>query len=367
MRKPKLGSVYLRGSIYWIKYYRNGQPFRESSESEAYEEAERLLKRRQGEIVTGKFAGLTPERVRIGRLIDLVIEDYEDNGRRNLRDVKWRAERHLRPKLAEIRAADFGTNQIKRYVSDRRRAGAADATINRELAIIRRGFNLALHADPPMIARAPHIPKLQEENVRQGFLEHTQYLTLRGVLPDHLKAIFVVGYHVGVRSGELRKITWSQIDIAGKEIRLGGNQTKNKKPRTLPIYGEMPHWLEMQKAERDQLWPNSPWVFHYRGRPIGSHRKGWKDACERAGLPGLLFHDLRRSAVRNMERAGIPRNVAMGITGHRTENVYRRYDIVSRQDLTTAGEKMERYLADLAEVDAAATGTISGTVKEIVQ
>ena len=89
--------------------------------------------------------------------------------------------------------------------------------------------------------------------------------------------------------------------------------------------------------------PDCPWVFYSRGKPIGDHIRGWRDACERAGVPDLLFHDLRRSAVRNMERAGIPRHVGMQISGHRTEAVYKRYDIVVEADLGSAGEKLEQY------------------------
>jgi integrase len=74
--------------------------------------------------------------------------------------------------------------------------------------------------------------------------------------------------------------------------------------------------------------------------------KGWQEACERAGVPGLLFHDLRRSAIRNMTRAGIPRPVAMAISGHKTESVYRRYDIVSGGDLEAAGTTMERFMRE---------------------
>jgi integrase len=68
----------------------------------------------------------------------------------------------------------------------------------------------------------------------------------------------------------------------------------------------------------------APWVFFYPSQPIGAHLDGWREACERAGVPNLLFHDLRRSAVRNMMRAGIPRPVEMAMTGHKTESMYRR-------------------------------------------
>jgi integrase len=112
----------------------------------------------------------------------------------------------------------------------------------------------------------------------------------------------------------------------------------------VPIYGEMREWLLMTREEHDQRWPTCEWVFAKNGHQVGDFRKVWEPACARAGVPGLLFHDLRRSAVRNMERAGIPRKVAMEISGHRTESVYRRYDIVSKRDLMNAALKLERYL-----------------------
>ena len=191
--------------------------------------------------------------------------------------------------------------------------------------------------------RVPFIAKLEEDNVREGFIEHAQYSALLNALPDHLKAMFVVGYHVGNRSGELKKLTWSQVDLKGGEIKLNRKQTKGKKHRTLPIYGDMAAWLDMQKTHRDEMWPDCDLVFHYLGRPIGSHMKGWSRACKVAGLNGLRFHDLRRSAVRNLERSGVPRKIAMSITGHKTESIYQRYDIVSQQDMSTAREKMNRF------------------------
>src|ERR1035438_4913304 len=283
MRKPKLGSIYQRrkklpdGSTItlptlWIKYYRSGQPFRESSHSDRCEDAERLLKRRQGEIVTGKFSGLGPERIRVSALLALVVADYEENGTKSAADVKWRLEKHLRRAFGDVRAADFGSQQIKLYTAERRQQEASDATINRELSILRRAFTLALNSDPPLSARAPHIPKLEEHNVREGFIEHAQYLALRDKLPDHLRAVFVVGYHVGVRLGELRNLEWRQVDMPAAEIRLSGEQTKNGRPRTVPIYGDMGAWLQWQKEMTEQKWPECRWVFHYLGTQAISAR-----------------------------------------------------------------------------------------------
>jgi integrase len=111
-----------------------------------------------------------------------------------------------------------------------------------------------------------------------------------------------------MRLGELRKIQWPQVDLNAGEIRIEKKQAKNEEPRTIPIYSDMRPWIEMQKAERDQNWPSCPWVFHYLGKPIGGHIKGFVDACVKAGLPKLRAHALRRSAIRNMERAAQHRN-----------------------------------------------------------
>jgi integrase len=212
-------------------------------------------------------------------------------------------------------------------------------SINRELAIIRRGFSLALREDPPLIRKAPYIPKLEEDNARQGFVEQAEYLVIRAAMPDHLKALFVVGYHVGNRLGELRKLRWDQVDLAAGEIRIERKQAKGKKPRAIPIYGDMVEWLEWQWERRA---PGCDLVFHWNGKPIGSHIKGWTRACAVAGLEWLRPHDLRRSAIRNMELAGVSRGVAMAYSGHQTESVYKRYAIVSSGDMKEAVEKLER-------------------------
>lgn len=348
IKRPRnTGSIYQRNELWWIKFYRNGKAYRESSNSKERGVAEKLLRSRLGEVADDRFKGIGERKLTVGDLLDLVAEDYRITGKRSVADLQWRTDKHLRPRFGKVKAIQFGTLQVKRYISDRRLDGASDATINRELAILQRGFSLATQCDPPLITRAPHITKLAVDNARFGFIENAQYLKLREALPDHLKCLLVVGYNVGMRLGELRKLEWSQVDLKAQEIRIKTAQAKGKRPRTIPIIGEMNEWLEMQRAQHVEKYASCPLVFHWHGRPIGAHLKGWRAACKSAGLPALLFHDLRRSAVRNLERAGVPRRVAMQITGHKTESVYRRYDIVSTQDLRNAAAKLEAFQAGL--------------------
>src|SRR5260370_22291192 len=178
---------------------------------------------------------------------------------------------------------------------------------------------------------------LPEDNVREGILEHDGYLRLREVMlsagyPQYC-LLLVVGYHVGTREGELLSIEWPQVDLRASEIRLKAPTTKTKKARILPIYGEMKSWLEMARSEHDPKYPSCPSVFQKDGQRMTFNWRTWHRLCALAGVPELLFHDLRRTALTNMIRAGIPEKVAMEITGHRTRKTFERYHIVSNRDI----------------------------------
>jgi integrase len=156
-----------------------------------------------------------------------------------------------------------------------------------------------------------------------------------------LKPLFVVAYATGARLGELLKIRWEQVDFEAEEITLRTGETKNEEARILPfLTDEMASSLQAAKAGRDRLYPECPWVFNRRGEPIKDFRESWAMACKAAGVPELRFHDLRRTGVRNMRRAGIPQVIRMKISGHKTDSMERRYSIVDREDFAAAKAAM---------------------------
>jgi integrase len=339
IHKRGTGTIYRRGNIWWMQYYVRGRLVQESTGFTEKADAENLLKQRVGDAAAGRHVG--PERATIGDLCTLVVENNRLRSLRDARHVEWRYKANVAPILGHLPASRFGQAQVRQYVTSRRAAGASNASINRELAIVRRGFKLGAQEDPPLVHSQPVIPFLEENNVRQGFLEQADYESLLEELPANLKALFVCGYHTGARKNELRGLRWDQVDFDGSVIRLLASQTKPKKARTLPIYGDMRRWLEQQRVSCP---PSCVWVFHgARRRPVDNHLNGWSEACQRAGLPNLLFHDLRRSAVRNMKRAGIQDKVAMDISGHRTRSVFDRYNIIDEADVRGAGERLEEY------------------------
>lgn len=343
------GTIYQRGAVWWLQYYDHGRPRNESSGSADEAAARRILAQRVADIAAGR--DLTPETCTVADLCRLVLADYRLRRLRDMKTVEWRYEAHIKPELGGLRVSKVTGAVIGRYIEARRRAEASDATINRELSIVSRGYHLGQQEDPPLVHRVPRIPHLEEDNARHGFLEPEQYETLLGYMPARLKALLVCAYHVGTRSGELRKIRVDQVDFEASQIRLESGQTKGKRTRTLPIYGDMERWLRQQITGAPK---GCPWVFYgTRGARIEAHLKGWHEACRAADVPDLLFHDLRRSAVRNMKRAGIQDKVAMEISGHKTRAVFDRYNIVDEGDLEAAGEKLGRYFSERKEARAA--------------
>src|SRR5580700_10843855 len=169
IRKRGNGMTYLRGRIWWIQYYVRGRIMQETTGFTQRADAENLLQQRIGEAAAGRRVG--PQRATIADLCNLVIED---NRLRNLRDaehVEWRYGANIAPVLGCLPASRFGPAQVRQYIASRRAAGAPNSTINRELAIVRRGFRLGAREDPPLVQRLVAIPVLEEDNVRQGFLE----------------------------------------------------------------------------------------------------------------------------------------------------------------------------------------------------
>jgi integrase len=213
--------------------------------------------------------------------------------------------------------------------------------INRELAALKRMFNLALHAEK--ISRKPYISMLEENNARQGFFERPEFDAVLAKLPDYLRPPMTLTYWTGWRlKSEILPLTWSQVDFDTGVIRLEPGVAKNKDGRHFPLMDELRALLESQWEEHLTHYPECPWVFHYRGACIVTVSKAWRRACQAIGLSGKILHDFCRTAVRNLVRAGVPERVAMMLTGHKTRSVFDRYHIVSDRDLREAVQKLSQ-------------------------
>jgi integrase len=288
-------------------------------------------------------SGGTPDKVLISELLEDVLKsDIKDSTRYIWRKV---VEKNIHPFFGQSKAARLTTDKMDEYRAKRKAEGRSDATVNRELSILRTAFHNARKRTPPKVNVVPYFPMIKETTVRRGFLSDEQYEALLKELPHELKALFVCGYITGMRRGELTGIRWDQVDFESGLITLEMGETKNQDARTVPILkGDMYDLLVASRQERNEKWPQSPWVFSRGGGMIKDFRWAWDEACKRADIVGLKFHDLRRTAVRNMRRAGVPQVVRMKISGHKTDSMERRYNIVDTEDLSIAKELLERRM-----------------------
>ena len=331
-------------AVWWIEFWRDGRQHRESSKSRNVSEARKLLKQRFGEIANGSFVARDAEHTTFEDLRRLIRDDYEKNGR----DVKHldTVLNRLRETFADLRAADITTDKISAYQAAQKRAGYANATINREMAALKRGFRLAHRAG--RVATIPYIDMLNEDNARKGFFERHQLETLLTYLPEYLAPVFRVAYVTGWRvKSELLTRQWRHVDFDGGWLRIEPGEDKNRSGRMFPFTTELREVLEKQQTLVEALERRRgrrvPWIFPAPdGVAIKPYNQEWRAAWKASKLVQIP-HDFRRTAVRNLERAGVPRSAAMAMVGHRTESMYRRYAIVEEGMLQEAAEKLSVF------------------------
>jgi integrase len=354
MARPRgTGSVYsIKGSsVLWIKYYRNGVPIRESSGSNKVKAAEKLLRLRIGAISSGTYIPLQVTKTLVSELGDDLLREYKINGRKSIDDLTARWDLHLKPFFAHLRAIEVTSQLVAQYVDARQQEEASNATINRELAALKRLFSLARQSNK--VTAAPYIAMLKEDNTRTGFLESKQHDKLAAECAKiglWMRAIFEVGVTYGWRHGELLGLRVSQVNLLAGTIRLEPGTTKNKEGRqvtmTQPVRALLSQCIHGKTPET--------FVFTREdSTPVRDFRGAWSTACEAARVPGLLFHDLRRTAARNLRRAGVAEGIIQKIGGWKTRSVFERYAIVSDRDINDAMTALEvKQQRDHAEADA---------------
>lgn len=279
-----------------------------------------------------------------------------------------------------MRATSLSKEDVDRYIeqrladsAQRRRRPDAPASINRTTQLVKQGF---VFAELP----APKIRKLDESgNRRHGFFNEQEVRRVISNLDVDLADFTLFGWLTGMRKNEIASLRWQ--DVSGDELRLRAEDSKNGEPRIIPFEGELAELIERRKRARQYKVKDvvmiSPLIFHRKGEPIREFRKSWRTACLLAGVgrlhcrkcdepvdakrkcakcnverksdelvyQGRIFHDLRRSAARNMLNAGVPQAIAMQITGHKTDSMFRRYAIIAPKDVRMALRLTQEYTA----------------------
>lgn len=368
--------------FWWIQWYVQGKRFTESSKSEDEKVARRLLRKKLAAVEAGELT--SGSRDTLLSLYEALERDYTINHRKDLANLQSRWANHLKPAFAEKTVSTIDQASISEYVATRQEQGAANATINRELAIVKRMYKLAVKTGRLKVGQQPYIEMLKERNVRKGFVKDEQYEALvreTGKIGLWLRAMFELAYTYGWRKSELLNMKVAQIDIRERledcAVLLNPGETKNDQARTAPMTERVRELLKaciVGKTQDDYVFTRER---DHRGRKpktayIVDFRDDWNRACVRAGVgkffclehklelvnescptcgevrdggryyQGLLVHDLCRTGIRNMRRNGISEKVAMTIAGRRTRSVFERYNIVDPNDLSEAGRIMNR-------------------------
>lgn len=341
-----------------IAYYdrRARRKVREGTACKRQSEAEALLRRRLEDVGMRRPTGPQVERTTFEDLAALVVTDYLVNGKRSLLRIR-QCLAHLRDQFGRDRAVDITEDRIAAYVRARLSEGGQNGTINRELATLKRAFRLGERA--LRVARRPYIALLREPAPRKGFFEPGEVTALLAALPEDLRPVVEVAHITGWRvQSEILTREWKHVDFGPPVwrcacgdsrngdscdacgdskpgwLRLDPGETKNGEGRTFPLTPELRAVLVGQRERTEALERQTgriiPSVFWRRrgpgvlreGVPVALFRRSWIRACAKAGLarrvleargrvvkviPLRIPHDFRRTAVRNLERAGVPR------------------------------------------------------------
>ena len=363
--------VQVRQSKIWTIQYQDASGLNqtESSKTSDKKKAQHTLRLREGAVA--RRERIVVEDLTVADAAKLVVSDYQVNERKSLTDALGRI-KHLVAFFGGMKLSQVTTATIKAYIKHRRseerivsrertilnadgtvtvvpevRRKPSNAQINRETTVLGRMFTLARQDDK--IINRPHIPKLKEPaQPRKGFFEYGDFVKVRDHLDPALRNIAEFEYVTGWRiDTEVLPLLWRQVDFAAGEVRIDDpRSTKNEQARVFPFTQDLRRTLEAQRKLTEGL--DSPYVFcHLAGVRAGKRfsyggfYKAWQRAVRAAGV-ARVPHDFRRTAIRNLERDGVPRSVAMAMVGQKTEEVYRRYAIVDEAMIREAAIKMNR-------------------------
>ena len=334
-------------SVWWVKYYVNGQAVRESTETEKETEARRFLRDRGGKTATGQPILPRVDRIRYETAAADLRQHYTVTGERDLEEAEYRLA-HLDAFFTGYRLARIGPADATAYAQKRQQEHAANGNINRELAIL--GWMLRLAYENGKLLRLPILRQLEEAAPWQGFFEREQYEAVRRHLPADLQVVVSIAHTYGWRmQSEVLSLELRQLGLEAGTIRLDPGSTKNVDGCLVYLNSELSALLGAQVARVMDLMRERgaviPYLFpHLMERHQGKRRRGfrraWQTACKHAGCVGMLRHDFKRAAVRNMVNRGVPERVAMTVTGHKTRAIFDRYHIVSPADLRDVARRM---------------------------
>lgn len=359
-RRKGQGTIYKpKGSrFWWIAYMSGGKRRFEGTKSVKKGDAQELLTQRLGDTQRGIVSTAKVGIITLADGLKAHVNDLRLNGKESADQTERRIALHILRHFATEGAPEGGyfhpdrrmstitTADIDAYKVHRRLTQKAEpATVNRELAILRRAFRLAVRSGA--LATMPYVGLLTEDNARTGFFERAEFDAVLAHMPADLRPPLEFMYQTGWRKSEVLALTVAHVDLQAETVILSPGETKSGKGRTIVLTPVLAKLLATQLESIVSLKKRGticPWVFHRAdGSQIKSLRGAWDTAKVAAGYPDKILHDFRRTAVRNLDRAGVPRSTAMAMVGHETAAIYTRYAIQDEAMLREGAAKQAAW------------------------
>ncbi len=320
---------------------------KESAKTTDRQVAQDLLDKRRAAVKDGMPDPSQVDRITVDELLKDLERHYELHEQPSLPTLKTH-NRAVRADLSGVRASAITYGRLLKLAEKWLEAGAAKGTCNRRLGALRRAYRLA-HRDG-RVTRIPDFPHFSEvDAVRTGFVEPADFARFLAAIPDpDVRDLVDWLGSTGQRVGEARKLRWSYVQ--GDQLHIPATDTKTRKARVLPLVADLAEIIERRRAVRRL---DCSFIFHRGGQPVREFRGPWGTALQATGLR-ITPHDLRRSGVRNLVNAGVDRDVAKVISGHRTESIFARYNIVSPEQTADALKKVASYRRQAAKASKVA-------------
>lgn len=318
-------AVFKKGDNWFIDYYVNYRRYRESVGPGTKRDAEKALAKRKVQIKENR---IFDKKAICDLTFDQMARDYLAHAREQKRsfrrdEVSCKA---LAVFFTGKRIRDITPSEVEEY-KKMRRGGEINnkrvevSTVNRELACLKVMFGRLVRDRKYDFNPVHHVQMFNEEHLqRDRVLSDDDFTRLLEAASQPTRDIIETAYRSGMRLGEILNLTWDKVDLKEGFIRLTPEDTKSARQRAIPLDNRL---LEVLRRQVRHL--QCPYVFHRKGERIRSVKEGFWNACERAGIENLRFHDLRHMAVTRLVKAGLPESAVMMISGHRTREVFKRY------------------------------------------
>jgi integrase len=365
-RRENIMAIFKRGKFYWFTFTHGGRRIQKSTKQGDKEAAKKMMsaERTRLSLIDAGLESPEPKTKQknntVAQLLDGLIEHYKLEGKATARNLSTIG----RARLAFGARTAVTEPDIEGYIAAQQKKGRKSATINRVLEVTRRAHRIAK-------VGAPEIRHLREDNARTGFFACDELERVVEALPADLMDFVRFAFATAWRKSEVASLRWS--DVEDDVIRLRAANSKNREARQVVVDGDLVEIIKRRRALRAVETPDGTalceYIFHRNGESVGEFRKSWARACVAAKVGtmfctkcqgeggsltcpdckvatkyrGRIFHDLRRSGVRDMIRGGVPQSVAMKISGHKTASMFRRYDIASESDLRQAMLSVQKY------------------------